>query len=107
MTAGKPEPRKRRQFTARERAEAVKIARASKKSVREVARELGINEKTLGQWVTQANARDIDPDGAMSPSVRAQIRELQKENARLKRDLEFEKKAKAFFRELDQRGNAS
>ncbi len=107
MTAGKPVPRKRRQFTPRERAEAVKIARSSKKSVREVARELGINEKTLGQWVTQANARDIDPDGTMSTSVRAQLRELQKENARLKRDLEFEKKAKAFFRELDQRGNAS
>lgn len=107
MTADKPEPRKRRQFTPRERAEAVKIARSSKKSVREVARELGINEKTLGQWVTQANARDIDPDGVMSASARAQIRELKKENARLKRDLEFEKKAKAFFRELDQRGSAS
>jgi transposase len=107
MTAEKPEPRKRRQFTPRERAEAVKIARSSKKSVREVARELGINEKTLGQWMTQANAREIDPSGSMSPSARAQIRELQKENARLKRDLEFQEKAKAFFRELDQRGNGS
>ncbi len=107
MTAGKPEPRRRRQFTPRERAEAVKIARSSKKSVREVARELGINEKTLGQWVTQANARVIDPDGSMTVSARALIREQQRRIAQLERDLEFEKKAKAFFRELDQRGNGS
>jgi len=106
MTAEKPEPRKRRQFTPRERAEAVKIVRSSKKSVRQVAEELGIKEKTLGQWVTLANARDIDPDGSLSPSARAEIRELRKKVARLERDLEFEKKAKAFFREFDQRGNA-
>ena len=107
MTADEPEKRKRRQFTARERAEAVKIVRSSKKSVREVAEELGISEKTLWPWVNKANLAEIDPTGSMSPSARAVIREQQKKIAQLERDLEFEKKAKAFFRELDQRGHGS
>lgn len=107
MTAEKPEPRKRRQFTPRERAEAVKIVRSSKKSVRQVAQELGLSEKTLWQWVNNAKLAEIDPSGSMSASARALIREQQKRIAQLERDLEFQKKAKAFFRELDQRGNGS
>jgi transposase len=107
MTAGKPEPRKRRQFTARERAEAVRIVRSSKKSVRQVAEELGISEKTLWPWVNKAKLAEIDPEGSMPASARAVIREQQKKIAQLERDLEFEKKAKAFLRELDQRGNGS
>jgi transposase len=102
----KPESGSRRKFMPRERAAAVAIVRSSKRSVRQVAEELGINEKTLWQWVNNARLAEIDPDGAMTSAARARIRDLEKENARLKRDLEFEKKAKAFIREFDQRGNA-
>ena len=105
MTA-KPEPRRRRQFTARERARAVQIVRSSNRSVREAAEELGISEKTLWQWVNNARLAEIDPEGSLTASQRARIRDLEKKVASLERDLEFEKKAKAFFREFDQRGNA-
>ncbi len=106
MTAEKPEPGKRRQFTPRERARAVEIARSSNRPLTQVADELGIDHRTLWQWVNNARRAEIDPEGTMTASQRARIRELEKEVARLKRDLEFEKKAKAFFRDFDQRGNA-
>ena len=91
----------RRTFTAQEKAQAVKIARSAERPIRRVAVELGISEKTLWQWVNEARLREIDPEGALTPQARARIRDLEAENAGLRRDLEFQKKAAAFFREID------
>jgi transposase-like protein len=73
----------------------------SGKPITVMARELGIDHRTLWAWVDKARLEKIDPEGVMPVEARRRIRELESENARLARDLSFEKKAGAFFRELD------
>lgn len=89
------------------RAEMVRRTIESGKPITVMARELGINDRTLWQWVDKARLAKIDPDGQMPAEARRRIRALEQQNARLARDLAFEKKAGAFFRELDRDENDS
>ena len=98
---------KRRHFSAEFRRDAVARVLGSDRHVTTVAEELGMDHRTLWHWVNQAKLAAIDPDGTLTPAARKQIRDLEKENARLRMELDFQKKASAFFRELDQRGNDS
>ena len=50
--------RSRREFTPEYKDEAVKLVIATGRAVATVARELGINEATLGRWVTAFMARN-------------------------------------------------
>lgn len=87
---------------------AVRIVRESPgRTVREIAADLGLKEDTLYAWVLRARKAQIDPDGSMSDAARQRIWELEKENARLQRDLDFERKAKAFIRQISHRRNDS
>ena len=43
-------PERRRKFTAEFKAEAVKMVIETSRPVAEVAREIGVNEGTLGHW---------------------------------------------------------
>lgn len=99
--------RVRRRFTAEEQAAAVAAVTASGRPIKRVAEEIGIDHRTLWQWVNNARLADIDPGGELTAEQRNRIRDLEKQVALLKRDLEFEKKAGAFFRELDRGGNGS
>jgi transposase len=47
----------RRKFTAEYKAEAVELAINSGRPIAEIARDLGINEGTLGNWVKMAKKR--------------------------------------------------
>lgn len=94
-------------FTPEFRAEALRRVADSDKSIVRVAAEIGVDHRTLWGWVNAAKLEAIDPDGLLTADARKRIRDLEKENARLRRDLEFEKKAGAFFRELDQHDNGS
>lgn len=89
------------------RARAVQRVIDSGMPVMAVARELGIDHRTLWGWVNKARLRRIDPAGELTAEQRTRIRDLEAENARLRRDLEFEKKAGALFRELDHDDNDS
>jgi transposase len=62
-----------------------------------VARELGINEATLGRWVNAFKARQDAGDGALSETERAELARLRRENSELKMDRAFLKKASLFF----------
>lgn len=87
---------------------AVRIVRESPgRSIREIAGDLGLKPPTLEGWVRRARLAQIDPDGSMSDAARQRISELEKENARLQRDLDFERKAKAFIRQNSHRRNDS
>ena len=99
--------RKYGRFTPELRADALLRVAASGKSIVKVAEEIGVDHRTLWEWVNDAKLEAIDPDGKLTAEARKRIRDLEKENARLRRDLEFEKKAGAFFRELDQNDNGS
>ena len=89
-----------RQYTEEYRLEAVEYYRKAhesdpKKSIRECAAELGINDKTLNDWILkQAKTGRVTQertDGQKElDAAKKRIRELESEN-------EFLKKAAAFF----------
>lgn len=66
---------------------AVRIVEESGRPVAQVARDLGINEGTLGNWV--AKARAAGEPGALSPDGREELKQLREENAtlRMERDV--------------------
>lgn len=85
-----------RKFTPEYRVEAVKMVIETSRPIAEVARDLGINEGTLGNWVTKY--RDEHPASEeLGISERARLKELEKENRELRLEREFLKKAAAFF----------
>lgn len=90
-------PERRRKFSPEFRDEAVKMVTAGNRPVAQVARELGINPGTLGNWVAQyRKAHPVDEE-PLSVSDRARLRELERENQELKMRNEFLGKAAAFF----------
>lgn len=93
---------KRRKFSAQFKAEAVQMVLATGKPIAVVARELQINEGTLGNWVALWRAEHPEPEPEVTPMDRARITEMEDEIRRLRMENEFLKKAAAFFaRTLD------
>jgi transposase len=66
---------------------AVRIVEESGKPIAQVARDLGVNEGTLGNWV--ARARAAREPGALSLDEREELKQLREENAtlRMERDV--------------------
>jgi transposase len=86
--------RNRRKFTPEFKAEAVALVEASDGNIAAVAKELGIYDSTLGNWVRQFREQ---ADGAPSVGERAEIRDLKRELDRVKRERDILAKAVAFF----------
>ena len=87
---------KYRKFTPEYRDEAVKMVIDSSRPIADVARDLGINESTLGSWVTKYRTEHPASED-LNISERARLRELEKENRELRMERDFLKKAAAFF----------
>jgi len=85
----------------------VRLVEESGRQIKAVAAEVGIDHRTVWQWVNNARLARIDPQGELTAAQRSRIRDLEKKVALLERDLAFEKKAGAFFRELDRDANDS
>ena len=83
-------------FTAEFRREAVRLASESERPLKDLATELGISPATLRQWI-----RDVPKERQSAPgrvlSLEEQVRQLKKENERLREEREILKKATAFF----------
>ena len=88
---------KRRRFSAQFKAEAVQMVVQADRPIAHVARDLKINEQTLGNWVTVWKADHSEPEKEVTPLERARISELEEEVRRLRMENEFLKKAAAFF----------
>jgi transposase-like protein len=69
----------------------------SSRAIAEVAREIQVNEGTLGNWVNKYRAEHADEEPPLSVSDRARLRELERENRELRLKAEFLGKAAAFF----------
>jgi transposase-like protein len=69
----------------------------SSRAVAEVAREIQVNEGTLGNWVNKYRVDHAGEEPPLSISDRARLRELERENRELKMKSEFLGKAAAFF----------
>ena len=87
----------RRKFTVEYKAEAVELAINSGRPISEIARDLGINEGTLGNWVKTAKKRGEVKDKPLDIDERARLKELEEEVRRLKMEREILKKAVAWF----------
>jgi transposase len=87
----------RRKYTDAYKAEAVELVTNSGRPVAEIARDLGVNEGTLGNWVVMAKKRGEIKDKPLEIDERARLKELEDENRRLKMEREILKKAAAWF----------
>ena len=88
--------RPRRKFSEEFKRDAVEIVRVSDKSLAEVARELGIYDSTLGNWVKQDRIDRGEREG-LSSDERLELSELRRDNARLRMERELLKRAVAFW----------
>jgi transposase len=73
----------RRRFDREFKVGAVRIVTETGKPIAQVARELGINEGTLGNWVNRDRRARGGGDQALSESERAELVRLRRENAEL------------------------
>ena len=71
----------RRKFDEDFKQGAVRLVRETGKPIAQVARELAVNEGTLGNWCAQERRRH--GEGALSEDERAELERLRKENAEL------------------------
>src|SRR5512135_2558230 len=85
-------PEQRRRFSPQFKAEAVQLVLESKRSIAEVARDLGIHEGTLGNWVNAWRREHPEPDTPLTPVERARVKEMEDEIRRLRIENEFLKK---------------
>ena len=75
-------PEMRRKFDQDFRDGAVRIVLESGRPIAEVARELGLHDGTLGNWVTKV--RESQRPGALTESERDELGRLRKECAELR-----------------------
>jgi transposase len=73
----------RRKFDEDFKHGAVQIVRQTGKPIAQVARDLGINEGTLGNWCALERRRNGEAGGALSEDERAELVRLRRENAEL------------------------
>src|SRR5690349_8561365 len=85
-------PEQRRRFSAQFKAEAVQMVIETGKPIAEVARDLGIHDGTLGNWVSAYRRAHPEPDQPLTPTERARVQELEDEIRRLRMENEFLKK---------------
>jgi transposase len=90
----------RRKYTREFKLSAVKLVNEQGYSVPEAARSLGVDAANVRNWVENLSTKSVE-DGGVVPSgegaLRAELRRLRKENARLLMEREILKKAAAFF----------
>ena len=91
-------PRTHRPYPTELRAEAVRLARGSDKSIPALAADLGVSSEALRGWLRQAGAdAGQGPPGVLTTDEREELRRLRRENHVLKQEREILKKAAAFF----------
>lgn len=89
--------KKRRSFTPEYKEEAAKMVIETSRPIAESAREIGINEQTLRNWVNAYRKDHAGEEPPLSVSERAELRELKDEVRELRLKSEFLGKAAAFF----------
>jgi transposase len=85
-------PETRRRFDSDFKEGAVRIVTETGKPIAQVARDLGINEGTLGNWVNKDRARGGENE-TLSDDERVRLRELEREVAELRMERDVLKRS--------------
>lgn len=65
--------------------------------IAKVAKELGVHEGTLGNWVNAYRREHVDEEPPLTVSERARLRELEREARELRQQVAFLEKVAAYF----------
>ena len=92
--------RRKPYYTLEFKSEAVGLARNSDKTLTEVAKNIGVSESALRQWVRQADIDDgKGPQGALTSAEREELVRLRRENRQIKMERDFLKKSQHLLRQ--------
>jgi transposase len=84
-------------YSAEFREEAARMVVEGSRPIAQVARELGLSETTLGNWVRDYRTKHASDEPPLELSERARLRELERQNRELEMENAFLKKAAAYF----------
>jgi transposase-like protein len=79
------------------RQRAVQLARTGDKPVAALAKDLGISESCLRNWMAQADADDGGNSARLNSAERKELAELRRRNRQLEMENEILKRAAAYF----------
>src|SRR5262249_51681967 len=87
-----------RKYSPEFREEVVRLVIDTSRAITDVAREYGVHDTTLGNWVRDYREKHADAGGEpLSLPDRARLRELERKNRELEMKCAFLTKAAAYF----------
>lgn len=89
--------RRPRRFSEEFRAEAVRLARESNRSLKDISAELGISTTCLRNWLSTTPSEKQTTTKGRVLSLEEEVRQLKRDNERLREEREILKKATVFF----------
>jgi transposase len=90
------QPRTRREFTTEFKRDAVELVRTTGRPIAHIARDLGIYDSTLGNWVRQ-DAIDRGEAEGLTTQERERLQALEAENTKLRIERDLLKRTVAFW----------
>jgi transposase len=90
-------PGKYKTYSPEFREEAARMVIETSRATADVARELGVNDTTLGNWVRDLRKKHAESEPPLQVSERARLREQEREIRELKAKIAFLEKAAAYF----------
>lgn len=89
--------KQRRSFSPEYKEQVARMVVEESRAIPSTAREIGVNEQTLRNWVNEYRKNHAGDEPPLTLSERARLRELEKKVRELRLEKEFLGKAAAFF----------